>query len=154
MKAELNLRKPGNYAFFDPDTRLHLTYANPVGSIDRVSSGIRRGIKSRVIIVEGVDIADLDKKKPKEGDPQMEIKATEMVGVEELIPGMKEEDVTTETPETKEPIPETVPETAPEPVPVQEPASILEQAPQAEEGKESEPATKKGGKKPAAKKAE
>lgn len=50
IKLRLNPSKPGNYAFFCPVTRLHLTLTNPVGSTDRVSNYILRGIKSKTLI--------------------------------------------------------------------------------------------------------
>lgn len=55
IELRLNPSKTGNYAFFCPVTRLHLTLANPVGITDRVSHYILRGIKSKTLIdVNGV----------------------------------------------------------------------------------------------------
>lgn len=55
IELRLNPSKSGNYAFFCPVTRLHLTLANPVGTTDRVSPYIIRGIKSKTLIdVNGV----------------------------------------------------------------------------------------------------
>lgn len=50
IELRINLRKPGNYAFFCPVTKLHLTLTNPVGFTDRVSPYILRGLKSKTII--------------------------------------------------------------------------------------------------------
>ena len=50
IQFRLNPRKPGNYAFFCPVTKLHLTIANPVDSVDRISNYILRGIKSKSLI--------------------------------------------------------------------------------------------------------
>lgn len=49
-KFALNFRKAGNYAFFCPQSRLHLTRSNPIGFADEVTSYIQRGLKSGVII--------------------------------------------------------------------------------------------------------
>ena len=46
----LNIAKPNNYAFFCPVTKLHLTLTNPVGTTDRVSAYILRGLKSKSLI--------------------------------------------------------------------------------------------------------
>ena len=55
IKIALNLRKPGNYAFFCPVSRLHLTRSNPVGSADGVTSAILMGLRSKVLLdVDGV----------------------------------------------------------------------------------------------------
>ena len=50
IKLMLNTRKPYNYAFFCPESRLHLTVGNPVGFADRVTSAILRGLRSNAII--------------------------------------------------------------------------------------------------------
>ena len=55
IKLMLNLRKPYNYAFFCPVSRLHLTISSPVGFANEVTSAILRGLKSNVLIdVDGV----------------------------------------------------------------------------------------------------
>ena len=55
IELRLNQRKPGNYAFFCPVTKLHLTLANPVGITDRVSPYILRALKSNTLVdVNGV----------------------------------------------------------------------------------------------------
>ena len=50
IKLSLNPKKVGNYAFFCPVTRLHLTLSNPVGFTDRVSVYILRALKSKTLI--------------------------------------------------------------------------------------------------------
>lgn len=50
VELRLNPRKPGNYAFFCPVTKLHLTLTSPVGMTDRVSPYILRGVKSKTLI--------------------------------------------------------------------------------------------------------
>lgn len=55
IELRLNSKKPNNYAFFCPVTRLHLTLANPVGTTDRVSNYILRGLKAKTLIdVKGI----------------------------------------------------------------------------------------------------
>ena len=55
IKLQLNIRKPNNYAFFCPTSRLHLTYSDPVGVVDRVTPAILIGLKSgKLIDVDGV----------------------------------------------------------------------------------------------------
>ena len=50
IELRLNTQKVGNYAFFCPVTRLHLTLTNPIGFVDGVSPYIIRGIKGGSII--------------------------------------------------------------------------------------------------------
>ena len=55
IKIALNLRKPGNYAFFCPVSRLHLTRSNPVGFANGVTSAILTGLTSKSLLdVDGV----------------------------------------------------------------------------------------------------
>ena len=58
----LNLRIKDNYAFFCPESRLHLTRSNPVGITDRVTSSILRGLKAKTLI----DIDALEAKRNEE----------------------------------------------------------------------------------------
>ncbi len=52
---KLNLRKPNNYAFFCPVSKVHLTVSNPVGSANEVTPAILRAVKANTIIdVDGV----------------------------------------------------------------------------------------------------
>lgn len=46
----LNTKKPNNYAFFCPKSRLHLTVSNPVGSASEVTPTIERALKSKCIL--------------------------------------------------------------------------------------------------------
>jgi hypothetical protein len=58
IKLMLNRKKANNYAFFCPVSRLHLTVSNPVGTADRVTSYILRGIRTKSII-DIDDVIDL-----------------------------------------------------------------------------------------------
>lgn len=96
----LNARARENYAFFCPESRLHLTRSNPVGTIDRVTSSILRGLKAKTLIdVDGT--IDLDgKKETLKVEPKVEAKVEEPkkeVKVEEPKVEVKEE-VKTEEP--------------------------------------------------------
>ena len=51
MKLQLNFNKPGNYAFFCPISKIHLTRSNPVAFVSEVTPYINRGIKSKSILV-------------------------------------------------------------------------------------------------------
>lgn len=112
-KYLLNLKKVNNYAFFCPQSRMHLTISNPVGYADRVTPAIERGLKSHVII----DITDEEeaniqpKKEVKETkqtetvEPKTEVKTetvpTVEVRAEEVVEEPKEEVKTEEVKETK-----------------------------------------------------
>lgn len=50
MRYALNHKVANNYAFYDPESRLHLTMSLPVATTTRETSGIRKGIASKVII--------------------------------------------------------------------------------------------------------
>jgi hypothetical protein len=50
IELMLNLGKRDNYAFFDPESRLHLTAASPVGTVPQVTAAIQRGIDTNVLI--------------------------------------------------------------------------------------------------------
>lgn len=55
IKIGLNRKKPGNYAFYCPSSRLHLTLSNPVAYVDRVTSAILVGLRFGTLIdVNGV----------------------------------------------------------------------------------------------------
>lgn len=55
VKLLLNPKKQGNYAFFCPVSRLHLTAGSPSGTADGVTPAILRAIKSGTLIdVDGV----------------------------------------------------------------------------------------------------
>jgi hypothetical protein len=40
-----------NSGFFDPITKLHLTYYNPIGKVDSLSDPINRGIRLRTLVL-------------------------------------------------------------------------------------------------------
>ena len=48
--VQLNFNKPGNYAFFCPVSRVHLTRSNPVAFVNEVTPYINRGLKSKAIL--------------------------------------------------------------------------------------------------------
>ena len=82
MKLQLNFNKPGNYAFFCPVSKVHLTRSNPVGFVNEVTSYISRGLKSKSII----EIPDNNMTGQRTAKPvqKEEVKATEaMSSVEE-----------------------------------------------------------------------
>lgn len=62
MKLALNLSKSNNYAFFDPQSKLHVTVSSPVDTVDRATPAIERGLKSKVLIL----LDDKGKKDPEE----------------------------------------------------------------------------------------
>ena len=49
MKLQLNFNKPGNYAFFCPLSKIHLTRSNPVAFVNEVTPYINRGLKTKAI---------------------------------------------------------------------------------------------------------
>jgi len=51
MKIQLNFNKPDNYAFFCPVPKVNLSRSNPVAYIDEITSYIRRGLKSKAILL-------------------------------------------------------------------------------------------------------
>lgn len=52
---KLNLRKPNNYAFFCPVSKVHLTVSNPVGFANEVTPAILKAVKANTVIdVDGV----------------------------------------------------------------------------------------------------
>jgi hypothetical protein len=55
IKFMLNTRKPNNYAFFCPVSRLHLTVSNPVGFASEVTPAISKALKAKTLLdVDGV----------------------------------------------------------------------------------------------------
>lgn len=55
LQFRLNPRKPYNYAFFCPVSKMHLTVSNPLGYAEGVTPAIFRALKSNTIIdVDGV----------------------------------------------------------------------------------------------------
>ena len=91
MKLQLNFNKPGNYAFFCPVSKVHLTRSNPVAFVNEVTPYIKRGLKSKSII-EVSDDSVTGQKTAKPVKTQEEIKATEaMPSVEETVVAPVEE---------------------------------------------------------------
>lgn len=91
MKLQLNFNKPGNYAFFCPVSRVHLTRSNPVAFVNEVTPYIKRGLKSKSII-EVSDDSVTGQKTAKPVQTQEEVKATEaMPSVEEPVAAPVEE---------------------------------------------------------------
>lgn len=50
IRLQLNIKKAGNYAFFCPQSLLHLTLSNPVGYTDRVTPAILKAIRSGTLL--------------------------------------------------------------------------------------------------------
>ncbi len=104
MKLQLNFNKPGNYAFFCPVSKVHLTRSNPVGFVNEVTPYISRGLKSKSIIdvsdntVTGQKTAKPEEIKPEETKPVQ----TEEVKTTEAMPSTEEEPVAAPVEEVKE----------------------------------------------------
>lgn len=107
MEFRLNPKKPGNYAFFCPVTRLHLTLANPVGYTDRISNYILRAVKGGTLIDvnKAVNLETGEKINNKPTAPQQEVKEPEKP-VETVTP--VQEEPTQEEPVQQEPAQEEV----------------------------------------------
>lgn len=97
IELRLNTQKVGNYAFFCPVTRLHLTLTNPIGFVDGVSPYIIRGIKGGSIIdVNNVvnleeSTTKLKRRKSKDTEVAVEEKpAKKQDKTEEVIPKQNE----------------------------------------------------------------
>lgn len=95
MKLQLNFNKPGNYAFFCPVSRVHLTRSNPVAFVNEVTPYIKRGLKSKSII-EVSDDSVTGQKTAKPVQTQEKVKATE------AMPSIEEETVAAPVEEVKE----------------------------------------------------
>ena len=50
FEVMLNLRKPDNYSFFDPDSHLSLTMSNPRNIASRITPSILRGLRGDTLI--------------------------------------------------------------------------------------------------------
>ena len=108
MKLQLNFNKPGNYAFFCPVSKVHLTRSNPVGFVNEVTPYISRGLKSKSIIdvsdntVTGQKTAKPEETKPEETKPVQtdEVKTTEAMPSTE--PSTEEKPVAAPVEEVKE----------------------------------------------------
>lgn len=92
IELRLNQRKPGNYAFFCPVTKLHLTLANPVGITDRVSPYILRALKSNTLVdVNGVIDLESGKTNVNNNTKKTETKTESVKSEATATPDQKEE---------------------------------------------------------------
>lgn len=92
IELRLNQRKPGNYAFFCPVTKLHLTLANPVGTTDRVSPYILRALKSNTLVdVNGVIDLESGKTNVNNNTKKTETKTESVKSEATATPDQKEE---------------------------------------------------------------
>lgn len=92
IELRLNQRKPGNYAFFCPVTKLHLTLANPVGITDRVSPYILRALKSNTLVdVNGVIDLESGKTNVNNNTKKTETKTKSVKSETTVTPDQKEE---------------------------------------------------------------
>ena len=110
IELGLNNKKPGNYGFFCPVSKLHLTLSNPIGSVnaDRVTSYILRGIKTKVLIdmngVVNLDTGEVNsKQKPTTGKAESDKKSAEVEPQKEDISDVKTEESKVEEPKAEEP---------------------------------------------------
>lgn len=150
IELRLNSKKPGNYAFFCPVTKIHLTIANPVGFANRVSNYILRGLKSKTLIdVNGVidletgNVADVNRKEevkvPESKEPAQvpvtqepeESSQGQEVGAEEV----KTEETQSEEVKEKEKVEETQPNTEETQSETEEKNETVEESTEAEETK-------------------
>ncbi len=99
MKLQLNFNKPGNYAFFCPVSKVHLTRSNPVAFVNEVTPYISRGLKSKSII----EVSDNNVTGQKTAKPE-ETKSVqaEEVNATEAMPSNEEEPVAAPVEEVKE----------------------------------------------------
>lgn len=92
IELRLNQRKPGNYAFFCPVTKLHLTLTNPVGIADRVSPYILRALKSNTLVdVNGVIDLESGKTNVNNNTKKTETKTESVKSETTVTPDQKEE---------------------------------------------------------------
>lgn len=98
MKLQLNFNKPGNYAFFCPVSKVHLTRSNPVGFVNEVTPYISRGLKSKSII----EVSDNNVTGQKTAKPEAKPVQTEEVKATEAMPSNEEETVAAPVEEVKE----------------------------------------------------
>ena len=98
MKLQLNFNKPGNYAFFCPVSKVHLTRSNPVGFVNEVTPYISRGLKSKSII----EVSDNNVTGQKTAKPEAKPVQAEEVKATEAMPSIEEETVAAPVEEVKE----------------------------------------------------
>lgn len=85
MKAQifLNNKIRDNFAFFCPNSGLHLSLSNPIGYADRVTPAILRGLKNKTLVdVSGV--IDMENKCIKEIKDHTTEKYSQNIETEEL----------------------------------------------------------------------
>ena len=98
MKLQLNFNKPGNYAFFCPVSRVHLTRSNPVAFVNEVTPYIKRGLKSKSII----EVSDNNVTGQKTAKPETKPVQAEEAKATEAMPSVEEETVAAPVEEVKE----------------------------------------------------
>lgn len=99
MKLQLNFNKPGNYAFFCPLSKIHLTRSNPVAFVNEVTPYINRGLKSKAII----EIVETEGQKANIKKEEEPVKKEEVASsTEEATKTVEEVKATEKTEETKE----------------------------------------------------
>lgn len=98
MKLQLNFNKPGNYAFFCPVSRVHLTRSNPVAFVNEVTPYIKRGLKSKSII----EVSDNNVTGQKTAKPEAKPVQAEETKATEAMPSVEEETVAAPVEEVKE----------------------------------------------------
>jgi len=98
MKLQLNFNKPGNYAFFCPVSKVHLTRSNPVAFVNEVTPYISRGLKSKSII----EVSDNNVTGQKTAKPEAKPVQAEGVKATEAMPSIEEETVAAPVEEVKE----------------------------------------------------
>ena len=99
MKLQLNFNKPGNYAFFCPLSKIHLTRSNPVAFVNEVTPYINRGLKSKAII----EIVETEGQKANIKKEEEPVKKEEVASsTEEATETVEEVKATEKTEETKE----------------------------------------------------
>jgi hypothetical protein len=98
MKLQLNFNKPGNYAFFCPVSKVHLTRSNPVAFVNEVTPYISRGLKSKSII----EVSDNNVTGQKTAKPEAKPVQAEETKATEAMPSVEEETVAAPVEEVKE----------------------------------------------------
>lgn len=76
IKFMLNTRKPNNYAFFCPISRLHLTVSSPVGFSNEVTPAILKALKAETVLdVDGVVDIEMGTVKAGKQEPKQQAPA-------------------------------------------------------------------------------
>ena len=99
MKLQLNFNKPGNYAFFCPLSKIHLTRSNPVAFVNEVTPYINRGLKSKA----SIEIGETEGQKANIKKEEEPVKKEEVASsTEQATETVEEVKATEKTEETKE----------------------------------------------------